>query len=164
MRTSTIILIVLTAILAPIAVGITVWEIENQPLIDYRLESVDTLNTHYDSYISIDLMIRNRGKIDATLLLTLTVENATIQQVEGTNVEYNETKTSIRVFAQKEMENWGVGKTLKVIPENSTQTFSVNYEVSKEFDWMSIIYRINPILPTTLAFNQTQPNIYTLIS
>jgi hypothetical protein len=145
-------------------VGITVWEIQNQPLIDYKLESSDTLNLNYESFIQVNLMIRNRGGIDATVTLTLTVQNATIQTIQGTNIEYHENKTRIRILLESDMENWATGETLNVVPNNGTQTFSLYYEVTKEFDWLSLFYRLNPIIPTTLAFNQTQPNVYTKMS
>jgi hypothetical protein len=157
MRTSAILILVITVILAPIAI----WEFESQPLIDYTLESNSTLDLHFNSSISVNLMVRNRGGLDATVWLSLTVENATIQEIHGSNIIYNSTKTQASVFLPKNTENWGIGLTLNVVPTNGTQTFSVLYGLTKVFGLTSIFYTINPILPTTLTFNQTQPEIYT---
>ena len=164
MKKSIIVILIFTCILAPILVGVVVWEITNQPLIDYKLESSDSLNLHWESYLPVNLMIRNRGGIDASVWLILTVENATIQEIQETNIEYSENKTSVRVFLPKSMEHWGTGKTLNIIPKNNVQTFSIYYDVEKVFDLMSLFSDINPIKPTFLTFNQTQPDVYTKIS
>ena len=47
MRKSAIVIILFTVILAPIIVGLLVWEVENQTIIGYKLESNDTLNLHF---------------------------------------------------------------------------------------------------------------------
>jgi len=164
MRKSTIAILFFTCILAPIVVGVVVWEITNRPLIDYKLESSDSLNLHYEVYLPVKLMIRNRGGIDASVWLILTVENATIEEIQSTNIKYNENKTEVRVFLPKGMEDWGIGETLNIIPKNDAQTFSVHYNVTKIFELLSFVCTIKPIKPTTLTFNQTQPDVYTKIS
>ena len=162
-RNIKIALLLFTAILAPILVGVGVWEITNQPLIDYKLDSNNSLNLHYKSNLPVKMMIRNRGGIDASVWLVLTVENATIQEPQGSSILYNETQTKVGLFLTKGDEDWGIGKTLKVIPKEGTQTFSVHYSVTKNFDLLSVAYRLKPIYPITLIFNQTQPETYTLV-
>jgi hypothetical protein len=163
MRTSTAVLLLLTVILAPILVGVTIWEIEDQPLIDYTLSAPTSFNTVASPYCQVNLMVRNRGKIDATVLLVVTTKNATIQEINAPNVEYNNTSVSVRVLLPNGVENWSTGQTLNIIPLNNTRTFSVSYEVTKEFSWMSMVYTINPITPTMVTYNQTQSNIFTEI-
>lgn len=44
MKKKSIAIIVFTSILAPLLVGVGVWEFTNRPLIDYKLDSSDSLD------------------------------------------------------------------------------------------------------------------------
>lgn len=151
--------IVFAAIIAPIIVS----QYLNQPRIHFYLEGDDTVNFEYQT-LSVKLRYCNRGGIDTTIILILTVKNATIKKPDPltTNIIYNETKTKIYVSVWKNMDHYGA-KSLTILPKNSPQTFSITYNVGKNFDLGSMFWTRKPIYPTTLTYNKTDTNEYTKI-
>ena len=146
----------ISAIVGPLLV----YEFVNRPIVDYKLESYDYYDFHSGAE-TVNLMICNRGGIDARVWLILKVENVTIIEPESQPyIKYNETETRIRLLCRKGADQMKHGYSLEIMPLGNPQTIVLTYTVEKIFEWGSIFCDRNPIAPTTLTYNRTDTMTY----
>ncbi len=151
--------LIISAIIGPLLVYLYV----SRPIIDYKLDSSEYHNFNYGAE-TVDLKVCNRGGIDADVWLVLTVENATIVELESKpHIRYNQTETRILLLCRKGADTLKNGYSLEILPDGYPQTIVLRYTVEKVFNLGSIFWDDNPIYPTTLTYNRTDTWVYRMI-
>lgn len=154
------------AIIIVIAGSVIAYTITNKPLVDYTLET-PTIST-WDFNIgamTVNLGIRNRGGIDASLSLVATVSNAVVSENQSKpSPEFNQTVLKIPTIAingQKDYTYYSVFIT----PNLDMTNFTISYTVERNtLDVMSSFSQIARWTPTTLTYNRTDTTTYVLLA
>ena len=138
-----------------------------RPVVDYYMSGLsDTFNADWGS-MTVNLRIRNRGSIDARLLLVITVTNAnlTVSKLEPW-IEYNETQVKFHVTAIAHMDSYS-SYEIEVYPTGEPHNFTMTYTIEDNSNFWSINGMIshlflepNGYFPTSAFYNRTDTNFY----
>lgn len=138
-----------------------------RPIVDYKMDGLLDVVDYQYGVLRVSLKYRNRGNIDASLKLVLTVVNAniTVDKIEPW-IEYNETQVKFHVAPKSHMETYST-QEVKVYPVENAQYFNITYT----FEDISNVWSINgmishtflephPYFPIRVMYNQTDTNTY----
>lgn len=164
MRTSvkvTIILFIVGLVFSLLGAG---WS--QRPIIDYYMDGLDDSFTFHGYPITINLKHQNRGNIDASLKLVVTVTDAnlTVDSLESW-IEHNETQIKFNVAAPSHMESYS-SHSVKVYPVGSPQNFTITYTIEDTTGGLinSIVSRLflesHGYYPTYAVYNRTNTDTY----
>jgi hypothetical protein len=138
-----------------------------RPIIDYKMDGLSE-NVDFDhGFLRVSLNYRNRGSVDSSLALVLTVTDAniTLDQIEPW-IEYNETQVKFHTAATARMENYA-SHDVKVFPVGNPQNFTLTYSIEETSGWSSVTAIINRLFleshsyyPIQATYNKTGTNIY----
>jgi hypothetical protein len=143
--------LLISAVLGPILV----YEYTSRPIIDYTLGGSEYINFHYRNE-TVDLGVCNRGGIDVSAWLVLTIENASIiAPTPKPYIQYNHTETKILLLLRNGNTGMMHGFSLEITPEGDPQTIVLSYRIERVFDWNSIFCTVNAIEPIILTYNRT---------
>jgi len=140
-----------------------------RPIIDYKMDGIlDTLNLEYET-LRISLTYRNRGNVDASLLLVIRVKNAniTIDKKEPW-ITYNETQVKFHVAAPSHMETYS-SQVVTVTPVGNPQNFTIVYTIENVSGWSisgiisQLFLELHPYYPTQATYNKTDSTNYELL-
>lgn len=140
-----------------------------RPILDYRMEGIpDNVNFEYGS-LRVSLMYRNRGSVDASVLLVVAVKNANISvdKIEPW-IDYNETLVKFHVAAPSHMETYS-SQVVDIFPVGNPQNFTITYTIEdvSGLSISGIISRLfleaHPYYPTQVTCNKTDINTYELL-
>lgn len=100
-----------------------------RPIVDYYIGGNPQSFTFHGYPMIVALYYRNRGSIDASLKLVVTVTDAniTVDKLEPW-IEYNETQVKFNVAATKDMKNFA-GETVNIYTVGDPQNFTIKYTV-----------------------------------
>jgi hypothetical protein len=138
-----------------------------RPIIDYYMDGLEDSFTFYGYPMRVHLMYRNRGNIDASLKLVVTVTNAniTLDSLEPW-IEYNETQVKFNVAAISHMETYSSCE-VNIYPVGDPQNFTIAYTIEDTSNLLSIHGVISHLFPEhhgyspVFAFyNKTDTNKY----
>lgn len=140
-----------------------------RPIVDYFItDPPENVNFETD-VLQLTLNVRNRGKVDASLILVLTVENANISvPTIKPWMDYNETELRMHVTVQSNMETYRTYEA-HVTPVNSPQNFTIKYLIVNEsgFSIAGIISHLfleaKGYYATHMTYNRTDTNTYELV-
>ena len=138
-----------------------------RPIIDYTMEGLpDNIDFGYQT-LRVSLKYRNRGDIDASLLLVLTVTDAniTVDTIEPW-IDYNETQVKFHVTVISHMEGYA-NLEVSIVPLENAQNFTITYTFEDASDSWSIngiishsFLEAHPYFPTLAMYNITGTNTY----
>jgi len=140
-----------------------------RPIIDYYMEIPDKVNFE-QGFLRVSLCVRNRGKVDASLILIVTVRNAnlSVEKMEPW-ITHNETQVKFHVIAISGMETYA-RYDVYVQPIGNPQNFTVMYTIedsSNPYSISGLISRLflepKPYYPTFAVYNKTDTNTYELV-
>lgn len=138
-----------------------------RPIIDYYLDDVlDEVDFKYQ-ILRVSLKYQNRGNIDASLNLVITVTNAniTVDKLEPW-IEYNETKVKFHVAAKSHMETYSDHK-VNISPVGDAQNFAITYTIEDTTGGLingiisHLFLESHGYFPTYALYNKTDTNTYT---
>jgi len=140
-----------------------------RPIVDYYIsDPPETVNFETDMLL-LTLNVRNRGKVDVSLMLILKVENANISvQTIKPWMEYNETELKMHVALQSGMERYNT-YNVYVTPINNSQNFTITYSIvnTSGFSISGIIGHLfleaHGYYATRITYNRTDTNTYELL-
>jgi hypothetical protein len=152
------------AIVIIIAGTVIASAITNKPLIDYTI--VDPANQwNFNSgSLKVILGLRNRGGIDASVSLIVTVSNAVVSSAQSTpSQDFNQTTLRIQTIAINGQKDYAEYYAF-ITPNFESTNFTVSYSLERAMsDLMSSFAQITRWTPTTLTYNRTDTMTYTLI-
>jgi len=138
-----------------------------RPIIDYYIDGLKDNFTFYGYPMGINLMCRNRGNIDASLKLIVTVANAniTVDSLEPW-IEYNETQVKFNVAAIAHMETYS-SYAVNIYPVGEPQNFTITYTIEDTSGALSINGMISHLFlephsysPVYAVYNKTATDTY----
>lgn len=164
MRTSvkvTIILFIVGLVFSLLGAG---WS--QRPIIDYYMDGLKDSFTFHGYPMTVNLKHQNRGNIDASLKLVVTVTDAnlTVDELESW-IEYNETQVKFNVAARSHMDSYS-SHSVNVYPVGNPQNFTITYTIEDTTGGLinSIISRLflepHGYSPTYAVYNKTDTNTY----
>jgi hypothetical protein len=156
---------IVIAIIIVVAGAVIGFAVTNKPLVDYTIESPASLWDFKFGALAINLGIRNRGGIDASLSLVATVSNAVVSSNQSEpSPEFNQTVLKIPTIAINGQKDYAY-YTVFVTPNLGMANFTISYTVERNMgDLMSSFAQIVGWTPTTLTYNRTDTTTYTLIT
>jgi hypothetical protein len=100
-----------------------------RPIIDYYMGGLEDSFTFHGYPMIVNLKYQNRGNIDASLKLVVTVTNAniTVTSLEPW-IEYNETQVKFNVAAISHMETYS-SYAVNISPVDNPQNFTITYTI-----------------------------------
>jgi len=114
----------------------------NRPIVDYKLalpknfvdnyEIGDIANLdRYDPYLELQAQVRNRGGVDASVNLIVSLENASFAKKDPDRI-FLENDTVMKIFTKPiaKQENY-VYFTSHIAPDEDCESFSISYEIKK---------------------------------
>lgn len=140
-----------------------------RPIVDYYIDDPPSMvNFDYEP-MKLEVMSRNRGKVDVSLLLIITVQNANISVQEMKPwIERNGTELKMHVFFRSEMENYRTAEVY-IEPVDDPQNFTIRYSIVNisGFSIAGIISRLflesHGLYATYVMYNRTSVNSYELV-
>ena len=149
------------------------WMWNERPIVDYYMSGADgtPLPTTYASYASplvVYLAVDNRGDIDASLNLIVTVTNANITNSNPMWLESNGTQAIIGLTVQSHSSYGYV--SVNIAPIGNPSNFTISYSVIDVHDWSipsGLIDHIGGIefhaySPLMVTYNEIDTNVYQL--
>jgi hypothetical protein len=141
-----------------------------RPIIDYYMDGIqDSVNFKY-GFLRVSLMYRNRGNVDSSLALTLTVSNAniTLGKIEPW-IDHNESQVTFHTAGTSHMENYA-SYAANIFPVGNSQNFTITYTVDETSGWFSVTAMINRLFleshsyyPIQATYNRTDVDTYQLL-
>lgn len=138
-----------------------------RPIIDYYMSGIsDSYNFKYSS-MKVDLMVRNRGGIDASLYLVVKVTNAnlTVDSLEPW-IKYNETQVKFYVTPIAHVDTYSSWE-VNVSPVGDPQNFTIAYTIEDTSNIWSISGMIShlfldphPYSSVYAVYNRTDTDNY----
>jgi hypothetical protein len=155
---------IILAIIIIIAGSVIAFAITNKPLIDYTIVNPASEWDFTFEPLKIDLGLRNRGGIDASVSLVVTVSNAVVSKNQSKpSPDFNQTILKIQTIAVNGQEDYGEYSVF-ITPNFEFTNFTVSYSLERNmFDLMSSFAQIAGWIPTTLTYNRTDTMTYTLL-
>jgi len=165
LRTSvkvTIILFIVGLVFSLLGAG---WS--QRPIIDYYMDGLKDSFTFHGYSMTINLKYQNRGNIDASLKLVVTVTNAniTVNSLEPW-IEYNETQVKFNVAAIGHMPTYS-SYAVNIYPVGIPQNFTITYTIEDTSNGLSINGMISHLFlephgysPIFALYNKTDTNTY----
>jgi len=163
----------ITIILSIIGVGIAFFGFvfTNRPIVDYSLSLPIKCKigetVYFDDYttqLDINAQIRNRGVVDASVNLILTLENASfVEKNSGYIYLKNDTVAKIYTKPIAKQDNY-VYFTTHITPDEGCESFAIEYQVevtsSDDFfeNVMNFFLLKNAWTPNRLVFNKVSNN------
>jgi len=138
-----------------------------RPIIDYYMTGLQDSFTFHGYSMTAILNYRNRGSIDASLKLIVTVTNAniTVDKLEPW-IEYNETQVKFYIAATSHMETYSTC-SVNIYPAGNPQNFTITYTIEDTSNGWSINGMISHLFleshnyfPTYAVYNQTGVDTY----
>ena len=134
---------ILLAIFSVIVLG-AVW---NRPIVGYKL---DCISSNF-----IKLGVRNSGNTNSALMLKLYCQNASISsENKKTYQKIENNSINILFTASSNMDNYYFGENVELETNDTVDSFSCSYEVSKRFE-LSISGLINLIFGEVKGYYPT---------
>ena len=100
-----------------------------RPIVDYYMSGISDDFTFANRFpMRVELNFRNRGSIDASLKLVITVTNANITVNPQSWIEYNETQVKFNIAATSHMESYS-SYSVNVYPVGNPQNFTIAYTI-----------------------------------
>jgi hypothetical protein len=137
-----------------------------RPIIDYYMGGLPDSFTFRGYPMTVKLNYQNRGNIDASLKLVVTVTNAniTVDELEPW-IEYNETQVKFSVAAPSHMEN-DYSYSVDIYPVGNPQNFTITYTFEDTtgglINWMisRLFLESHGYSPTHAVYNRTGTDTY----
>lgn len=137
-----------------------------RPIIDYNMDGLKDSFTFNGYSMTVSLRYRNRGNIDASLKLVVTVTDAnlTVNDLEPW-IEYNETQVKFNVAATSHMESYS-SYSVNVYPVGNPQNFTITYTIEDKTSGLinGLISRLflepHGYFPTYAVYNRTDVDTY----
>jgi hypothetical protein len=138
-----------------------------RPIIDYKMDGLEDNFTFHGYSMTVNLMYRNRGNIDASLKLVVTVTNAniTVDSLEPW-IEYNKTQVKFNVAAIAHMEAYS-SDAVNIYPVGNPQNFTITYTIEDTSNALSINGIISHLFlephgysPVYAVYNKTATDTY----
>lgn len=138
-----------------------------RPIIDYYMGGLPDSFTLHGYSMTANLKYQNRGNIDASLKLIVTVTNAniTVDELEPW-IEYNETQVKFSVPATSHMETYSI-YSVNIYPVGNSQNFTITYTIKDTSNGWSINGMISHLFleshnyfPTYAMYNRTDVDTY----
>lgn len=141
-----------------------------RPIVDYNIAEEELPTSFSLSYypLTVSLRFRNRGNIDASLKLVVTVTNAnvTVDYLNEPWVETSEAKVKLYILATKNKETFS-SYEVRVYPVGNPLNFTINYTIEDVSDFWSINGMISHLFlephgthPTYVVYNKTDEDKY----
>ena len=156
---------IVIAILIVAAGSVIAFAVTSKPLVDYTIESPANAWDFASGPLTVNLGIRNRGGIDASLSLVVTVSNAFVSSDQSEpSAEFNQTILNLPTIAINGQKDYSCYSVF-VTPNPSVANFTISYTVEKSMgDLMSSFAQIVGWTPTTLTYNRTDSTTYALLA
>jgi len=138
-----------------------------RPIIDYYMDGLEDSFTFHGYPMIVNLKYQNRGNIDASLKLVITVTNAniTVNSLEPW-IEYNETQVKFNVAAISHMETYS-SYAVNIYPVGDPQNFTITYTIEDTSNGLSINGMISHLFlephgysAVFALYNKTDTNTY----
>lgn len=137
-----------------------------RPIVDYYMSGTQDTFTFHGYPMTINLNYRNRGSIDASLKLVVTVANAniTVNQLEPW-IEYNETRVKFNVAATSHMETYS-SYAINIYPVGDPQNFTITYTIEDTTGGLinavisHLFLESHDYYPTIAIYNRTSADTY----
>ena len=137
-----------------------------RPIIDYYMDGLKDNFTFHGYSMTVNLKYKNRGNIDASLKLVVTVTNAniTVNSLEPW-IEYNETQVKFNVAATSHMDTYS-SYAVNISPVDNPQNFTITYTIEDTtgglVNWMISHLFLEPhgYFPTYAVYNRTDTDTY----
>jgi hypothetical protein len=138
-----------------------------RPIVDYYMDGLKDSFTLHGYPMTINLKYRNRGNIDASLKLIVTVTNAniTVNELEPW-IEYSETQVKVNVAAISHMDAYS-SYSVNIYPVGNLQNFTITYTIEDSSNFLSINGVISHLFleshgyfPTYVVYNKTDTDTY----
>jgi hypothetical protein len=140
-----------------------------RPIIDYKISTLPGSFNFEHGSMKLDLEYRNRGSIDSSLNLVITVTdgNVTVDQPEPW-MEGNQTQRKFHVAAMGHMDTYS-SQAVNVSPVGDPQNFTITYTIEDTSDGWSINGIISHLFleahsyyPTQVIYYRTSASTYEL--
>jgi len=156
---------IVLAILVTVVAIVIAFTITNKPLIDYTIADPPSTWDFNLGTLKINLGLRNRGGIDASVTLVVSVSNAVVSENQSKpSPEFNQSVLKIDTIAINGQKEYGYYYAY-IAPKFETTNFTISYEVKRNtLDLMSSFAQIQGWKPTTLTYNRTDATEYDLVS
>lgn len=157
--------ILVTVIIFVIGLAGAGWS--QRPIIDYYMSGLQDSFTFHGYSMTVNLKYQNRGNIDASLKLVVTVTNAnmTVNDLEPW-IEYNETQVKFNVAATSHMDAYS-SYAVNIYPVGDPQNFTITYTIEDTSNGWSINGMISHLFlephnyfPTYAMYNRTDTDTY----
>jgi hypothetical protein len=132
--------VIVTIVLFLISGAVTtyVWMWNQRPIIDFNICGIDgsPLQTNYQIYdgsLPIYVAIDNRGDIDASICLIITVDNANITSSDPSGLDYNSNQATLNLAVQSHSPKGYV--TINIMPIGNPKNFTVSVQAIDTHDW-----------------------------
>jgi hypothetical protein len=150
------------------------WLWSQRPIVDCHLagQGGSPLQSSYDSRfgpITVYLGVDNRGSIDASINLIVTVTNANITESNPSWAECNGTEMTMGLAVQSHSATGYC--SVSIVPIGNTENFTISYSMVDTHNWgipNGLIDHIggielNAYPPITVAYNETSEGVYQLV-
>jgi len=156
--------VVLTFILSLIG-GIVYYGFTERAIINYWVEAPDFLNLQLDSYLEVKIKFGNKGNMDASIILKISVENAIILN-DTIKPPHKLISRSTAEFYYAVFKNCEGKQVIHIMPKNNAETFTLTVTVQKKLgihpsEILSWIFgEVKGCYPTSIKYERVNVSTY----